>query len=352
MTQPPYLPPYQQPYPPAPRLLCPQCGTELSLALLACPRCQRLVHADRLNWLAAEAKAAAERNDAATSLARWREMLPLLPRESRQFATVAARVEALEREQDAASPGPPGARRTSASGGKVTGITSLLVFLFAGLTKAKTFWTMLAFASVYWTVYGWKLAVGLTLSIYVHEMGHIALLLRHGVRASAPMFIPGLGAMIMLKQHPTGPKVDARIGLAGPIWGLGAALVCYVGYLLLHWPSLAATAQLGAWINLFNLTPVWQLDGSRGFRSLSIAQRWTVLGIVASTYGAICYLMQNWKGPHGMLLLVGAVALLRCVSQSKSENPEGDRVGLAQYVVLVLALSALSMLHVPGVTDR
>src|SRR5204862_4620702 len=68
--------PYGYPPPPyAPRLVCPQCGTELSPALLACPGCQRLVHADRLNQLAAEARAADDAGDVSTSLARWREAL-------------------------------------------------------------------------------------------------------------------------------------------------------------------------------------------------------------------------------------------------------------------------------------
>ncbi len=33
-------------------------------------------------------------------------------------------------------------------------------------------------------------------------------------------------------------------------------------------------ARVGAWINLFNLFPVWQLDGSQGVRALSRGQRW------------------------------------------------------------------------------
>ena len=72
MSQPqhPYPQPFQQ-YAPGPA--CPDCGTELSPALLSCPRCQRLVHKDRLNQLAAEAKAAADAGDVGGALARWRD---------------------------------------------------------------------------------------------------------------------------------------------------------------------------------------------------------------------------------------------------------------------------------------
>ena len=88
---------------------------------------------------------------------------------------------------------------------------------------------MFAFFGVYWSIYGWPLALGLVLSIYVHEMGHVAMLRRLGIAASAPMFIPGVGALVMLKQHVTDPLIDAKIGLAGPVWGLGAALAALAG---------------------------------------------------------------------------------------------------------------------------
>ena len=41
---------------------------------------------------------------------------------------------------------------------------------------------------------------------------------------------------------------------------------------------LAAIAHTGAWINLFNLLPVWQLDGNRGFAPLARDGRLAVAG--------------------------------------------------------------------------
>ena len=85
---------------------------------------------------------------------------------------------------------------------------------------------MLAAFGVYWTVFGGRFALGFVLSIYIHEMGHVAALMRYGVPATAPLFIPGLGAVIRLRQSFINPREDARVGLAGPIWGCGAALAC------------------------------------------------------------------------------------------------------------------------------
>src|SRR5690349_22006017 len=83
---------------------------------------------------------------------------------------------------------------------------------------------MLASIGLYWALYGWKFGLGFVLSIYIHEMGHVTALARYGIPATPPMFIPGFGAFVRLKAYPANPGEDARTGLAGPLWGLGAAL--------------------------------------------------------------------------------------------------------------------------------
>src|SRR5207253_3338673 len=111
-------------------------------------------------------------------------------------------------------------------------LLSKVKFLLLGLTKASTIISMFAFFGLYWSTFGWPLALGLVLSIYIHEMGHVAMLRRLGIAAVAPIFIPGVGALVMLKQHITDPLTDAKIGLAGPVWGLGAAFAAFAVYML------------------------------------------------------------------------------------------------------------------------
>ncbi len=154
-------------------------------------------------------------------------------------------------------------------------------FLLTGLAQLKTLLSMLATIGVYWTIYGWKFAAGFVIGIYIHEMGHVWMLRHYGLRASAPMFIPGLGAFVSLYDSPANVAEDARIGLAGPLWGAGAAITAVLlsgVYPGSAWPAIARAT---AYINLFNLTPVWMLDGGRGFRALDQAQRWYWIGLAA-----------------------------------------------------------------------
>jgi Zn-dependent protease len=349
------------------------CGTEVADALLACPSCHRLVHADYLKGLAAAAQAAARRGDPVEEIANWRRALDLLPPESRQAAQVGAKVEALSAraanpfQPDPPAPLAPGApaapagaaagagvatgagdaerrRAWGARGALATGLTFLATkakLLLLGLTKASTLFSMLLSVGVYWTVFGWWFAVLLVLSIYVHEMGHVAALRRFGIQATAPMFVPGLGALIRLRQHPANPREDARIGLAGPLWGCGAAAAAYLGFVLGWGPLWAAVARFGAWVNLFNLLPIWQLDGGRAFRALSRQQRLLAVAALAALWAL---------SREGLLLLLLIAAAAQAFRRDAPEQP--DHVALAEYVLLAAALTLLCLIHVPLAAGR
>jgi Zn-dependent protease len=325
---------------------CPQCGTELASTMIACPGCRRLVFTDRLNELAASARQATAQGDLSTALARWREALPLLPSDSRQFKVIAATITDLGQHVSAGSPSPvntgdakPAEPRSV--GSRIAGGASaigLLLWklktLLLGLTKASTFLSMLVSMGVYWTLFGWKFATGLVLSIYVHEMGHVITLRRYGFKATSPMFIPGLGALIRLQQQIVNPLEDAEIGLAGPIYGLGAALVAGGVWWATHIPIWAAIAGVGAWVNLFNLTPLGPLDGSRGFHAMSRPQKFLAAATAAAAWG---------YSQDGLLILVALVGLFR--ASSDKSGAAGSWKATITYMVLIIALTAVSLLR-------
>jgi Zn-dependent protease len=320
-------------------LNCPQCATELAPDVLACPACHALVHAQTLKRLAADADASARAGDLVAARTRWSDALALLPRHSQQHVAVGERIEELTRQigvhQSPDTPPPPDEApwwRRGAPGLATVAILLLskVKFLLLGLTKASTLVSMFAFFGVYWSIFGWPLALGLVLSIYIHEMGHVAMLRRLGIAATAPMFIPGLGALVLLKQRVTDPLTDAQIGLAGPVWGLGAAIVALAVYMLTGARIWLAIAQLTGFLNLFNLIPVWQLDGSRGFHVLARGERWLLVAVIALALIAT---------EQRLLLVVGAVAVWRALQQ---ETGPGDTRVLATFMMLIVALAWLA----------
>ena len=221
---------------------CADCATDVGPGLLACPACGRLVHGDRLRALVERAEAETAAGDLAAALTTWRDALPLLPESSRQHAVVLERVQPLGRRVELETPlagktgtasVPMWARAVPALGAivlvglKLKFLPLLLLLgkaklLLLGLGKATTLLSMLASFGVYWGEWGWRFAAGLIGSMYVHEMGHVDMLRRYGMRATAPMFLPGFGAMVRSAHAPVDPREDARVGLAGPSGGSGS----------------------------------------------------------------------------------------------------------------------------------
>lgn len=321
---------------------CEQCGTEIAAALLSCPSCHALVHGRALTQLSTEAKAAEQSGDLSTALATWRSALDLLPPETEQHAVIAAHTSDLALQVDGQPVIRPAKARSAlgrAWGAVGTGVILVLSkakLLLLGLTKLSTLTSMLLFLGVYWQFWGWKFALGFVLCIYIHEMGHVAALTRYGIAAHAPMFIPGFGALVRLKQYPSDPRQDARVGLAGPIWGLGAGLAAYGLSLAFHAPVLAGIARSAGFLNLFNLIPVWQLDGARGFHSLNRVQRWVVVAV----------LLGGWAlSSNGWLLIMAVAGVFKAFARDAPQEP--DKVSIATYVLLVAALTWLSAIPVP-----
>lgn len=142
---------------------------------------------------------------------------------------------------------------------------TLLALLAAGkLGKVLlTGGTMILSIFAYALVFGWWYAVGFVLLIFVHEMGHFLAARQRGLDVGAPTFIPFVGAWIQLKDLPHDVETEAYIGIAGPVIGSLAALLCYWTGLAQSSNLLLALAFSGFMINLFNLIPLAPLDGGR-----------------------------------------------------------------------------------------
>ncbi len=326
---------------------CASCGNRLEASALVCGNCHRFVHAAQLEDLSQRA-AAAEASDLAGALKLWREALALLPAESKQAESVRGRIAGLEAKVRAPKEDKPAwikALGPLATVGLLAWKfkTFLLIaltkgkFLLLGFGKLNTLFTMLASIGLYWSLYGWQFAVGFIGGIYVHEMGHVWALRQLGLRASAPMFIPGLGALVSLYDSPANERDDAHIGLAGPIWGAAAGVAFWLIAYLTSSGLWFAVARATAIINLFNLTPVWQLDGGRGFRALDFQQR---LGI-----GVLMLLLWMVTG-EGLFLILVLGAGYRIFFQKDHAPAPGDQAALVQFAGL-LALFAAMMRLIP-----
>ncbi len=163
-------------------------------------------------------------------------------------------------------------RRLSAIGAAIVAVLAKLKAIILLLPKVKLFassGTILVSLAAYAVIWGWPFAAGFVALLFVHEMGHAIALRREGIKASWPMFIPFLGAVIAARSLGDNATAEARVGLAGPILGSIGAVACV---LVWHatgndlWRALAFT---GFFLNLFNLLPVVPLDGGRAMAAMA-----------------------------------------------------------------------------------
>jgi len=191
-------------------------------------------------------------------------------------------------------------RRLSAFGAAILALLAkfkaVLPFLPKLLASSGTILVSLAAYALLW---GWPFAAGFIALLFVHEMGHAIALRREGIKASWPMFIPFMGAVIASRSLGDNALAEARVGLAGPILGSIGAAACI---LIWHatgndlWRALAFT---GFFLNLFNLLPVVPLDGGRAMAAMA-PWMWFV------GFAAIIPLAVLFPNPVILLILVFA----------------------------------------------
>ncbi|HEX4034060.1 MAG TPA: site-2 protease family protein [Solirubrobacteraceae bacterium] len=162
--------------------------------------------------------------------------------------------------------------KLGAAGAAIVALLAKVKAVLLFLPKIKllaTAGTALVSVAAYASIWGWQFAVGFVVLIFIHEMGHVVALRRHGIHASAPMFIPFMGAVIWARSLGNDALTEARVGLAGPIaGGLASAVVAIVG-LATHTELLEALGYIGFLLNLFNLLPVTPLDGGRAMAAMA-----------------------------------------------------------------------------------
>ena len=222
-------------------------------------------------------------------------------------------------------------------------------FIFSALKGVKflgTGITALISVGSYALLFNWEFGVGLVVLLFIHEMGHVLALKRYGVRATAPIFIPFMGAFIGMKQLPKDATMEAVVGLGGPVIGSLGALGAWVLYSIYGHPIFLVMTYIGIFLNLFNLLPILPLDGGR---IVGVLSRWFwAVGAV----GLVGLLFFFPSPILVLILLFGAPELWARFKQRNTEEhadyyavPIRERVAVgATYFGLLFALG-FAMFH-------
>lgn len=219
--------------------------------------------------------------------------------------------------------------RLGAAGAAVLALLSKLkaaLLVLGNIKILATAATMLVSVAAYTFVFGLPFAVGFVVLLLVHELGHVIALRREGIRASAPMFIPFLGAVISSRSLGDNALAEARVGLAGPILGSIGAATCILLWHLTGNDLFRALAFTGMFLNLFNLVPVVPLDGGRAMAAMS-PKMWL------AGFAGLVALLFIWPNP--VIILVVVFAALETRRRWRARR-SGDAATQAYYSVAPL----------------
>ena len=221
-----------------------------------------------------------------------------------------------------------------------------LLLLLPKIKLLTTSASMLVSIVAYQLIFGWPFAVGFVLLLLVHEMGHVFQLRREGIEASAPMFIPFLGAVVAAKSMGDDAGAEARVGLAGPVLGSIASLVPLAIWLATGEDFWRALAFVGFFLNLFNLLPVLPLDGGRAMAALS-PKVWLV-GMVGLVVIAILF-------PNPILILIvlfgGFETYRRWKGRNSPESQAFHAIPTRTRVIVAVVYLGLAALLALGVAE-
>jgi Zn-dependent protease len=323
---------------------CGRCGATLAPGALVCGQCQAMVHAQRLEELAAMARVHEERREFAAAHSDWQAVLDLIPPDSSQAAWVRAKLAELFQtiRNEAAK------RDSSAWARKLGPLAPLALLLLKGklflsLLKLKFLLSFASFAGIYWALYGAKFGIGLAVLILVHELGHFIAVKRRGLSADLPMFIPGFGAYVRWTAAGVTADTRALVSLAGPLAGALGAAFCALLWIETQERLWIGLASFSAFINVMNLIPLWTLDGGQAMVAINRAGR---IGIAIAGVLFAAFFSQP------LLLLVAGGALYRAFDKTLAPDMAPSYGVTAYFVILLAALGYLASLAPLGAPAR
>jgi tetratricopeptide (TPR) repeat protein/Zn-dependent protease len=169
----------------------------------------------------------------------------------------------------------------------------------SGSRRSKTLWllgSLALFIATYAVIFSPQRLVIFVAVLLLHEGGHVLAMKLFGYRDAAILFIPFLGALATARKDNASLTEKVWISLAGPLPGLclGIGLAIFTSLrhsdptLMIerlhqfHW--MQETTYMLIFLNLFNLLPVYPLDGGQ-VTDLLLFSRNPYVGVVFKAIG-------------------------------------------------------------------
>ena len=196
-------------------------------------------------------------------------------------------------------PKPPADEPKSRANILIRSITSLALYLIVGF---------------YFFSQNWILLLVLTGVVIFHELGHFLAMKFYHYKDLGIFFIPLVGAYASGKKQEVSQLQSAIILLSGPVPGIVLGIILYFlsPYITTDLP-LNSIAWILIYLNLFNLLPVYPLDGGQLLNRLFLDNSRIIakIFILLSVAGLIWFALYGMREPFYPLLILPLFLLMR-----------------------------------------
>lgn len=231
----------------------------------------------------------------------------------------------------------------------------LKLFKSAGVVKAALFGASYASFAV---LTDWRLGALLIAILVFHEYGHLRAMRSFGIQTKGMYLIPFVGG-VAVGEKATTYWQETYISMQGPVFGLYMTLLAWLGYALTDWNLLGALASFSALINVFNLLPVYPLDGGHVVKACALSMSRTRSWLFPIGFAAFGVGVSVWSGLYllAFFSVLGALDLFGAHRSARDQDVApmdyyGVAVSLAWYVgtiaVFVFVMYQLYLAEVPG----
>ena len=193
--------------------------------------------------------------------------------------------------------------------------------------------TLLLGGFIWWVSGSWVVAMAAIFGLFVHEYGHVLAMNAVGMGPARIYIIPFLGGLAKGQRMPVSEWHGVLVSLAGPAFGLLAAIPFFALYLTVGGGEWLLAAVVIAAINLVNLAPAPPLDGSKAIGPV-LARIHPMLERVAMI--AVGALVVYWGFVTGRWILAAflAIALYGHLRRG-AWRPEGRQLTVKEAVMSV-----------------
>lgn len=157
------------------------------------------------------------------------------------------------------------------------------------------------------------------LALLVHEFGHFFAMKLYNYQNVKLFIVPLLGAFVSGKKSTVSQKQMSVIVLAGPLPGLFIGFALYFLNKSLQIDSVKMLANVFIFLNLFNLLPIYPLDGGRFLENLFLKNNYGIRLVFTIISVLILVSIIVITGSF-LMLLIPAMMVYELINENRNQK--------------------------------